>query len=285
MKFSDRYLTVAEANRRNYEKQARHYLKHAACVNQEYDQELLAHDLERAVRELGDLGRPPVALDACGGAGNAALKLQALGCDVYLVDISAHMVEIYRQDCLEAGYTASAETGEIGSFFAGTSRKFDLIVFCSALHHLEDPVLVLSCAQRALAPGGLIVTIFDPIRPSRSMRLLRQPLRILDRAVKRPSLIFTRAIPVIRRIFSGGSRHKQRTLVITEQNVGTLAEFHGGSGFDDGALVRDIEQSASLTMLCHDRYIGGCGRLEAILLKLIRRPNGFKLLLKSAPKA
>ncbi len=97
VKFSERYLTVAEANRRNYEKQARHYLKHAACVNQEYDQGLLAHDLERAVRELSDLGRPPVALDACGGAGNAALKLQALGCDAHLVDISPHMVEIYRQ--------------------------------------------------------------------------------------------------------------------------------------------------------------------------------------------
>lgn len=284
MKFSERYLTVAEANRRNYEKQARHYLKHVACVNQEYDQRLLAHDLERAVRELSDLGRPPVALDACGGAGNAALKLQALGCQVHLVDISPQMVEIYRQDCLEAGYTVSAESGEIGSFFAGTSMTFDLIVFCSAIHHLENPVLVLSCAQRVLAPGGLIVTIFDPIRPPRLMRMLRQPIRILDRAVKRPSLIFSRAIPVIRRILRGGSGREKRRLVITDQNVGTLAEFHGGTGFDDDALVREIERTASLRALFHDRYIGGCGRLEAILLKLLRRPNGFKLLLKNAPR-
>ena len=50
--FSERYLTVAEANRLNYARQAENYLKHASCVTEGADQALLVNDLKRALRAL-----------------------------------------------------------------------------------------------------------------------------------------------------------------------------------------------------------------------------------------
>ena len=136
--FSERYLTVAEANRRNYANVARHYVKYMAKID---SPELLAEDLRRALGRLGNLGRKPVALDACGGSGDTALMLQQLGCDVLLVDISPEMIGFYKEACAMAGFGAETECSEIGSFFTHTQRRFDLIVFRSALHHLEDHLL------------------------------------------------------------------------------------------------------------------------------------------------
>ncbi len=93
--FTDRYLTVAEANRRNYAKVADEYEKHTRCVVDPQEQRRLVEHIQLGLQLLGDLRRRPTALDACGGAGNAALRMQALGCDVKLVDISPEMIELY----------------------------------------------------------------------------------------------------------------------------------------------------------------------------------------------
>ena len=69
--------------------------------------------------------------------------MQALGCDVKLVDISPEMIEIYRDACEEAGYPAVATAAEIADYFTNDQQCFDLIVFSSALHLLQNPTGVL----------------------------------------------------------------------------------------------------------------------------------------------
>ena len=280
--FTDRYLTVAEANRRTYAKVAHEYEKHTRCVVDPQEQRRLDQHIQKALQSLGDLGRRPTALDACGDAGNAALHMCALGCDVKLVDVSPEMIEIYKEACAKAGYPAVAAAAEIADFFTNSVQRFDLIVFSSALHHLENPIGVLRLAQSRLTPNGIIATIFDPIWQPWLLRAIKLPFHWVERAKSSPKLILTRAMPVLKRLLTGGDAYKERDqLEITEDNVGSLAEFHSGRGFDDQAFIREIKQTTRLRVLSHDRFIGTCSTAERILMKLCRRPNQFKLLLQN----
>ena len=111
---------------------------------------------------------------------------------------------------------------------------------------------------------------------------MRLPLHWITRAKDSPELIFTRAVPVLKRLLTGGGAYKERDeLEITEDNVGNLAEFHGGRGFDDRAFVREIDQTTDLRVLAHDRFVGSCSTAERLLMKVFRRPNQFKLLLQN----
>ena len=282
---SDRYRVVSEANRRCYGRSG---------AAEEYDKthfvtpgelEVLEADLKRALDLLGHPGRRrAAALDACGGTGNAALRLQALGCDTHLVDISEEMVAYYRRQCESRGYPASAESGEILSFFRNNTRKFDLIVFSSALHHLEDPLLVLRQAQTALSPGGLIVTVFDPVRATAAEKIIAEPVRLLNRAISEPRKIVSGLGKVAKRLMRGGSRvkHDQTAqLALTEENVGFIAEFHGDRGIDDVALAREIEQTGKLRVLHHDRHSQRIGILAPHVRKLLGRPSNFRFLLQN----
>jgi ubiquinone/menaquinone biosynthesis C-methylase UbiE len=285
---SDRYHVVSEANRLQYGRPGAAEQYDKTHFLGEHDLEVLDADLKRALDKLGHPARRAAALDACGGTGNAALRLQAMGCDTHLVDISEEMVRYYRKQCEARGYPASAEAGEILSFFAGNTRKFDLIVFSSALHHLEDPVLVLRHAQAALTPGGLIVTIFDPVKATRVERLLLEPVRLLDRALAEPKQVFGGFARVLRRVLRGGARYKHEhtdRLVLSDDNVGSIAEFHGDEGMDDFALAKEIESSTKLRVLRHDRHRAPWGVVMPYARMLLRKPTNFRFLLQNTATA
>lgn len=280
--FSQRYLTVAEANRRNYANVAESYVKHVRCVKDKDDQSLLQGQLQRLMDELGDMGRPPVVVDACGGAGNAAMMLNKLGCHVHLVDISPQMIAIYERTCKQEGFKPTTHCDEIGSFFTKTDLRYDLIVFSSAIHHLEDPVLVLSLAEKSLESAGMIATIFDPIRLPKPLRILAIPFKWLHRAASNPKLVFTRVGPVIRNIVRGGQSYKERTNVeLNDDNIGLIAEWHGGRGFDDFQLAGEIQEKTNLEVVCHERLVRDCSAFEKMLYKLLRIKNSFVFLLRS----
>lgn len=279
--FTERYLTVAEANRRNYAKVARSYVERVRCVVDPQEQQRLKQQIGRAMAVLGDLGRPIVALDACGGAGNAAMQLLKLGCNVTLADISPEMIEIYKESCRDADLPAVAVPTEIGDYLSRHHGVFDLIIFSSALHHLEDPVGVLRLARSSLTKGGIIATLFDPIRQPKFLRAMTVPIHWFMRAKSSPRLVLTRTVPVLKRIITGGDVYKNRKkLEITGDNVGNLAEFYGGRGFDDHALVHNIEQVTGLRVLAHDRSIANCSKLERRLRSFTRHPNQFQLIMQ-----
>ena len=281
---SERYQVVSEANRRWYGRPGAAEDYDKTHFLGAHDLEVLDADLKRALNKLGHPARRASALDACGGTGNAALRLQAMGCDTHLVDISPEMVAYYRRQCEARGFTASAESGEILSFFTKNTRKFDLIVFSSALHHLEDPLVVLRHAQTALSPGRLIVTIFDPVKPTRAEKVLLEPVRLLDRALSEPGKILGGIGRVARRVFRGGSRYKHEhvgEMTLTDHNVGTIAEFHGDEGIDDFALARDIERTTKLRVLHHDRHRQPWGVIMPYARMLLRKPTNFRFLLQN----
>ncbi len=280
--FSDSYRLVAEANRLNYASGSAAYVEHTECVNATDAQQALIDHIKEAIKVRGSLEAPLRALDACGGSGNAAIKMQELGCVTTLADISPELIAIYGKECEKRGFECDAMTGEIGAFLLETDKVFDLILFSSALHHLQDPALVLKLAGDRLAPGGVIATIFDPCPLSRRARMVTEPLRMLRRAVREPKLILTRFGAVTHRIMKKKSMKKVdvESVELTDENIGIYAEFHGQSGVDDFTLIQRIEETTPLRVVQHRRYIGHVTRLARIWLSLLHSPNRFTLILQ-----
>jgi 2-polyprenyl-3-methyl-5-hydroxy-6-metoxy-1,4-benzoquinol methylase len=174
---SGNYRKIAEANRSYYAATAQQYESTETCVNDPAAQEMVERDLDEVIGRLAKPVAEVHALDACGGSGNISLKLLKRGIRVTLADISPELLSIYRDKCDKACFDPATENTEIAAFLASNPERFDLIVFSSALHHLEDIEGVLQLAYEALTPGGLLFTVFDPTARSHQGLMTRGLLR------------------------------------------------------------------------------------------------------------
>ena len=170
---AQRDLRPAEANRLFYRSRADTYDDNEHCVSEEEPRRRLQRILELAVRAVG---APERALDAGGGSGNVSMRLLELGLDPVLVDVSPEMAAIWEVKARARGHDPKIEISSLEGFFERDERTWDLIVFSSVLHHLEDPPRLLEAAGRRVSPGGAIVTVFDPTAATP----LRSALRRLD---------------------------------------------------------------------------------------------------------
>ncbi len=161
---SDDYQKVALANKLYYEKNAVHYDKTETCITDKRFQNELYEDLKSIKSMFGNISSSSIeVLDACGGSGNAALKALDLGMRAVLCDQSKNLINIFKQKCQKSGYECRFIESEIVQYLSTTDDSYDLIVFSSALHHLEDYENVLRLALKRLNRGGFVFTIFDPI--------------------------------------------------------------------------------------------------------------------------
>jgi ubiquinone/menaquinone biosynthesis C-methylase UbiE len=260
-------MTAAEANRRFYEHCASDYERTEGCVFGTVQQKRFLEALDRALTHIGP---NPRALDACGGSGNAAAALSARGVVPVLVDVSPHMVDLWRIKAKRLGINAETHVRTIESFLAEDLRSWDLITFCSALHHLEDYDSVLDLATARLAEGGVIFMMFDSTQATRLTRVLRK----IDWALH---LLLTRPVEFARLARQALTRRSPDE--DPNAYVGRLAERHAYDGIDDLALRTRME-SRGMRILVHDRYAEA--RLAPIrgLLRSIRRPSHFYLLVQ-----
>lgn len=283
---SNQYKRVAEANRRSYERSASLYDKTETCVVSGRLQSMLQNDLDAILSMIQeDSGRQVRALDACGGSGNAALKLLIRGVDVTLCDISPELIRLFESKCKEKGiarYTAVCQ--EIGSFLSSTKLKFDLIVFSSALHHIEDYTSVLKMAASHLNNNGFIYTVFDPIKWKFPTYQIIWVDWLFFAALKYPSELFSAANRKLsRKVRRPKNGHVSTTenLRSTDLDLDTLTEYHVRQGIDDFALVNALEETG-LKIVRHDRYSDARHAPFRLLLSMLKQPTNFKLLL-SAP--
>ncbi|SRR6266516_7816118 len=284
---SSKYQRVVEANRQFYAQIASLYDKSETCVRDQRIQQRLEVDLDRIV---GIIGRPQGAiraLDACGGSGNVALKLLNRGVDVTLVDVSSELMDIFRCKCAASRITPRIVCSEIGSFLSETSRTFDLIVFSSALHHIENFEHVLRLAFRCLEPRGLLYTVFDPT----SSCMLQTSTRVLQRLEYITFKLFcqTRDLPAailrrFRRVLSGVSARRKSDAALTRATAGLLAEFHAEQGIDDLALVAQLT-TVGFEVVWHERYADGRFDLTRRIIERTGDSTSFKLLLRKATSA
>ena len=73
-----------------------------------------------------------------------------------------------------------------------------------------------------------------------------------------------------------------KSLELRDDNVGFIAEYHGTRGINDRELVSRITGETPLVVVEHRRYIGGQILAPVkILLRLLRAPNRFSLILQA----
>jgi 2-polyprenyl-3-methyl-5-hydroxy-6-metoxy-1,4-benzoquinol methylase len=276
------YQRVAEANRRFYARFATLYERSETCVADRQVQRRLEADLDRIIALSGQPATALRALDACGGSGNVSLKLLNRGVNVTLVDISPELLEIFRSKCAAAGMTPRMVCAEIGSFLSDTTESFDLIVFSSALHHLENIEQILTLTFHRLRPGGLLYTIYDPTDRGKLKPTTRALQRVEYFAFKlfcQPGDLPAAVGRRLRRVFSGASTRRKSNAALNHATAGMLAEFHVERGIDDLALAAKL-RAVGFEVVWHERYADSRFAITRRIIERIGDPTSFKFLLR-----
>ena len=258
-------LTAAEANRRYYEQIAANYDETECCIARDSERAKLRGTLVIALQMLGD---NPRALDACGGSGNVSELLFESGVETVLVDLSPEMTARWRHKAEARGYRPEIHLIEIERFLEEDARTWDLIVFSSALHHLENYQEVATTAAGKLATGGVLVTVFDPIRVGTAGSFLRRVDWVLwglrHDLGRMPGII----AGWLRRLFGREG---------SEAGIGGRAELYAVIGINDLVLA-DALRSCGLHVVEHRReYAARHGFIRGAF-RLMRRPASFSLI-------
>jgi ubiquinone/menaquinone biosynthesis C-methylase UbiE len=280
---SEQYIRVAEANLQAYDKNACTYDRTETCVVSPRLQAMVKRDLNSIMQILpGHSERQVRALDACGGSGNIALKLLDLGADVTVCDISSELLHIYVSKCNARGLSGKVVRQEIGAFLSETDQVFDLIVFSSALHHIEDYTCVLELASKRLSTGGLIYTVFDPVRwkfPAGQIVYLDYLVfAVTKTAADIPPILVRKLKKRLRRMRSQRSMPSE-TADVTELDWDTLVECHVRTGIDDSSLVEAMRR-IGMNVIWYEVYCDARHRFFAAMLRVFRCRTSFKLLLQ-----
>ena len=272
-KSSAQYQRVVEANKKSYREFANIYDKTETCVVSKRLQMMLQKDLDAILARINKPGQQIHALDACGGSGNVSLKLLNRNVNVTLCDISPELIEIFKEKCSKQGFTTySAVCQEIGEYLSKTERRFDLIVFSSALHHIEDYASILQLSAKRLNPKGFIYTVFDHVEwKFPTFQIIWIDWLLYAVATYPKDLISSAAKKLTKKI----NRES-----FSETELGNLTEYHVRHGINDYSLVAFLRK-IGLEVVVHQRYFDARHKLFRILLYAIRRYTGFKLLLKA----
>jgi 2-polyprenyl-3-methyl-5-hydroxy-6-metoxy-1,4-benzoquinol methylase len=260
-------LTAAEANRRFFARFARTYNETEECVVDSRLQQQLTELLAAAVSALSPGAR---VLDACGGSGNASLALQALGVVPTTVDVSPEMLSLYEQAARLRGFEPRIEVAEIDDFLNADAREWDLVVFSSALHHLEDYEHTIELAAARLSAGGMLLTIFDPTRAGSLARRLRRAEYVAHVMVRSPRRVPSLVVRRMRRRRLGGT---------DDSSLGTEAELHALSGINDLALL-ELFGRLGLEVVVHQRRCEARFGVTRTMLRALRCPSSFSFLVR-----
>ena len=279
---TETYRKIAEANRTYYSQTAGLYDATETCVQDEEVQGQLESDLDRVLNALNKPVREVSALDACGGSGNISMKLLRRGVSVVLADISPQLLELFGKKAAAAGYQAESVCSEVATFLGDGGRVFDVIVFSSALHHLENIDGVLGLAYQRLAPGGLLFTVFDPTARSQRSLATRTLLK-LDyywfKLVCQSSDVLPAAGRRFQRLLSGSSPDRKDQVALNQSTVGMLAEYHVEQGIDDIGLVERLKR-VGYEVVWHERYTKCRSALVRPVIEFLGDKTSFKLLLR-----
>lgn len=259
-------LDAARANRLFYRDWADRYDTFEDCVANPRERARLRGALRGALELVGPNAR---VLDACGGTGYASAMLVELGARPVTVDISPDMLAVWTEKAHALGYEPEIVEAEILDFLTSSSEIWDLIVFSSALHHLDDYLSVVRSAATRLQPGGVLLTIFDPTRLGTVGKALRRIDYIAYVCLRYPADAWRKVSAKVRR-----ARIAARS---TEINVGSIAELHAQDGVDDEAIRGALEEEG-MEVLKHERVYGARLAVVRSLFRILRLPSSFSFL-------
>jgi SAM-dependent methyltransferase len=206
-------------------------------------------------------------LDAGGGTGNAASLLVEMGLRPVVLDVSPEMLARWKEKASSLGHDADVIAGDVATYLEQEPSEWDLIVFSSVLHHLDHPESVLRAAARRLAPGGVLVTVFDPIDAGRFGKALRRGDWMLYATIHDRSAL----AGALKARIEG-----QRTSGRDGPHIGQLAERHALRGLRDLEVAETLRE-AGLEILKHDRFYEARYRWVVAAFRVLHRPSSFSI--------
>ncbi|GAB3106153.1 methyltransferase domain-containing protein [Pseudomaricurvus hydrocarbonicus] len=128
-----------------------------------------------AVEADGVAAQPMKILDAGGGQGQFSISLARQGHEVVLCDISAEMLKLAQQNCLEAGVADRVHLhhGPIQSLPASYREQFDLVLCHAVLEWVVKPQELLQTLLAFSAPQGYFSLTFYNVNSIMMKNLLR----------------------------------------------------------------------------------------------------------------
>lgn len=162
---------IRMANVVYHDKTASTYEESVSYTQSKHAERMFELDISRICEGLGHKSGK-MFLDVGSGTGFLTLKFLERGFHCVAVDISAAMCSELQCRAEAAGYIDQLEVikSDIDEFLARDSRVYDVIGFCSVLHHLPDYVYTLSLASQRVASNGHLYTVVDPIKMSARTR-------------------------------------------------------------------------------------------------------------------
>lgn len=190
--------------------------------------------------------------DICGGSGQASFIVKKYDVDsqVTLVDLSEDMLDIAREKMNRANIKGIEIIQEDAFSFLKKGKKYDLIVFSSAIHHFKDPIELISLAAENLSANGVIITIADPTNVISSRRYKFFEFLAVDATGKKER---------IKKSLSTLFNKSPQTLEDFD-----LAEYQTLKGIDDKKLIKDLALK-NMYPIMHIRYPAGEPHITKIM--------------------
>ena len=176
------------------------------------------------------------ALDCCCGTGRMTEHLLRRGAKVIAIDISNILIKQAEKRCSKYINYVEFLNQDVLTYLKNTSSRFDIITFCSALHHFLKPEEVLESAIKCLKPNGKIITIFDPFL-NKSNTFIKKAISKIDYCLftcgLNPLKYINKCLSIVFR--------KQKNNTLSAEII-KLAEYHAEDGIDIHLLIKVIDR-------------------------------------------
>lgn len=114
------------------------------------------------------------ALDVGCGTGKLSLLLADSGFEVTSIDLSLEMLQVFKEKPRGRGRADNEPKiicANMFEFLSSCPSRFDLVVFCGTLHHVEDIEEALRLASSRVNDGGVLLITHEPLKQPISSRL------------------------------------------------------------------------------------------------------------------
>lgn len=176
----------------------------------------------------------PVVLDLGAGEGSVTLPFLELGARVVAVDISESQLAALEAKCERFGDLLEVRCEDINDTLREKTRKYDIVVVNSFLHHVPDYLGLIREATTVLNPHGHFFSFQDPLRYD---------------SLGRATMMFSSVAYVSWRVFRGdvlgGLKRRIRRArgIYLEDSVHDNVDYHvTRNGVDQDAIRHLLEE-------------------------------------------
>jgi ubiquinone/menaquinone biosynthesis C-methylase UbiE len=230
-------------------------------------------------------------LDCAAGTGNITLKFLEKGHQVTAVDISQGMLDVLREKSQNLSQNENDLTlvcSDLDLYFKENKQSFDIVSYCSALHHLPYYMETVLQSTNTLKSNGHLYIVFEPVLTAKRKKRIIKLIEVLDdwsceflqRKRYMPNKIVKSILRRINKKIKGGNKANSEVSSMPNDVNEDLAEYYAvRGGIDDKALI-DILKHNNMQIITHEYYCVQRLPFFNFLGKLFGQVNSLRLIAK-----